>query len=523
MDHTGLDTVEIGLHIRGKFIIGDRLELIDQQTGDALAERRGTERTVFLADVVAVHDGRNGGRIGGRTADAAFLHRADERSLGVARRGLRKVLRRLDLLALQHIALVKAGQRLAALILLIVIGALLVHGGKAGESDRVTGCAEHMIFAQDIGRDGVQDRISHLAGNKTGPNQLVELVLVERQAAADHIGLELDIGRADRLVRVLRTVLGAERARLARIERIAVLLTDERSRSRGRIVRQAERVGTHISDQTGETVALQFNTFVQLLRDAHGAAGHHIELAGSLLLQGRGGKRRRSRLALLTALDRMHGKGLTGDLVYDGHGLCLRLELALTGGVAVVTGGELTALRGAQRSLNGPVFLGHEGADLVLTVDDQTGRYALHTACGQTALDLAPEEGRELITYDAVKNTARLLGVHQIQIDIARMLDAVAHRLRGDLVEGHALIAALLEVQQILQMPGNGFTLAVRVRCEIDKVALGCRMAQLGDDLFLAFDRLIVRREIVLDIHAHFLSGEIADVTHGCLDNKIGT
>ena len=84
---------------------------------------------------------------------------------------------------------------------------------------------------------------------------------------------------------------------------------------------------------------------------------------------------------------------------------------------------------------------------------------------------------------DAVEDTARLLRVDQIDIDIARMLDAVVHALLGDLVEGHALVFSVLEIQQALEMPGNRLTLTVGVGRQINKVCFLGSLAQFGDCL----------------------------------------
>ncbi len=138
-----------------------------------------------------------------------------------------------------------------------------------------------------------------------------------------------------------------------------------------------------------------------------------------------------------------------------------------------------------EQRLDRPVFLGHERADLVFAVDDQTGRDALHTACGQAALDLAPQERRELIAYDTVEDTARLLRVDQIDVDVARTCDARADSLLGDLVEGHAARIAVLELEQLLDMPRNRFSLAVRVSREIDEVRLADLAADFLDDFYL--------------------------------------
>ena len=514
-----LDLVELLLHVGGELVVRDRLELVDQQAGHALAERRRAQGLVLLGHIVAVEDGRNGRRVGGRAADAALLHRTDERRLGIARGRLGEVLRGVELFDRERVALVKPRQRLARVALLFVVRALLVDRGKARERDRVAGCAEHLSLAHDVRRDRVQDRVRHLAGDKARPDQLIQLVLVGRQVLADLIRQELDVGRADGLVRVLRVSLGLEHARPAGIIFRAVAAADKARRRGGRLVREAQRVGTHVGDQTGQAVFAQLDALVQLLRNAHGAARGHVELAAGLLLQGRGDERRRGAALFLAALDLAHDKRLAGHSGDDRLRLRLVFELRLAVCIAVVAGGELPAVRGLEQRLDGPVFLGHERADLVFAVHDQTGRDALHAARGQAALDLAPQEGRQLVAHDAVEDTARLLRVDQIDVDVARVLDAVLDRGLGDLVEGDALGVLVLQLEQLLDVPRNGFALAVRVGCEVDEIALADLTAQLPDDFILTLDRHIFRLEIVLKIDAHFLFRQIAQMPHGSLDH----
>ena len=280
------DLVQLVLHVGGELVIGNRLELVNQQAGNAFAERRRTKRLVLLGDVIAVDDGRNGRRIGGRPADAAFLHRTDERCLGVASRRLRKVLGRLDLLSGQLVALIKARQRLSCGILLfLVVRALLVNRSKARKRDRMTGCAEHLTLADDIGGNRIENGVCHLAGHKARPDQAVQLELIGRQVLADFFRQQLHVGRTNGFVRVLRVALGLEHTRLARIIFLAVAAANEARSGSGGLVRQTERIGTHIGDKAGQTVFTEFNTFVQLLRDAHRAARRHIQLAAGFLLQ----------------------------------------------------------------------------------------------------------------------------------------------------------------------------------------------------------------------------------------------
>ena len=385
----------------------------------------------------------------------------------------------------------------------------------------MAGGAEHLSLADDVRGDRVEDGVRHLAGDKARPDQTVQLELVGRKVLADLLGEQLHVGRADGFVRVLRARLGLVNARLAGIVVLAVAAADKAGGGGGRLVGESQRVGTHIGDQTGKTVLTQLDALIQLLRDAHGAARRHVQLAARLLLEGRGDERGRRGALFLAALDLADSERLSGDGVHHAHRLLLILQLGLAAAVAIVARGERSAVLGREQRLDRPVFLGHERADLVFAVDDQTGRDALHTACGQTALDLAPQERRELIAYDTVEDTARLLRVDQIDVDVARTCDARADSLLGDLVKGHAAGIFVLELEQLLDVPRNRFSLAVRVSREIDEVRLADLAADFLDDFIFTLDRHIFRLEIMLQIDAHFLFRQIAQMSHGRLDHVI--
>ena len=332
-----LDLVQLVLHVGGELVIGNRLELVNQQAGNAFAERCRTERLILLGDVIAVNDGGNRRRVGGRTADAAFLHRTDERCLGVASRRLRKVLGRLDLLGGQLVALIEARQRLSCGILLfLVVRALLVNRSKARERDRMTGCTEHLTLADNVGGNRIENGVCHLAGHKARPDQAVQLELIGRQVLADFFRQQLHVGRTNGFVRVLRVALGLEHTRLARIIFLAVATANESGSGSGGLIRQAERVSTHVGDKTGQTVFTEFNTFVQLLCDAHRAARRHIQLAAGFLLQRRGDERRCGGALFLAALDIADGERLAGNSVDNMHRLLFVFQLSLAVRVAIV-------------------------------------------------------------------------------------------------------------------------------------------------------------------------------------------
>src|SRR5579862_4256365 len=85
--------------------------------------------------------------------------------------------------------------------------------------------------------------------------------------------------------------------------------------------------------------------------------------------------------------------------------------------------------------MDGPIFLRHEGSDFHLAFDDQPERDGLHASRRKTAAHLIPEQRGNLITYDAVENSPGLLRVDQVYIDLPRMLERGANRLRRNFVE----------------------------------------------------------------------------------------
>ena len=78
----------------------------------------------------------------------------------------------------------------------------------------------------------------------------------------------------------------------------------------------------------------------------------------------------------------------------------------------------------------------------------------------------------------------------------------------------------IAEPQQLLQMPGNGLALPVRVRCQIHGFCLSRCILQLFDQILFALNGDIVGIEI-FQIHTHGTLGQIPQVTHAGLDHII--
>ncbi len=95
-----------------------------------------------------------------------------------------------------------------------------------------------------------------------------------------------------------------------------------------------------------------------------------------------------------------------------------------------------------------------------------------------------------------------------------RLLERLLDGVLGDLVEHHPeeLGAVLAVLQFFLKMEADGFALAIRVSRQVHGVgALGGRF-QLCDQLLFAFDHLVNRLEIVVDVHRQILLGQILHV-----------
>src|ERR1022692_5199653 len=98
-------------------------------------------------------------------------------------------------------------------------------------------------------------------------------------------------------------------------------------------------------------------------------------------------------------------------------------------------------LRSDKIGVDSPVFFFLERLDLAFPFDDQAQCNCLHAAGGQTTPNLVPEQGRNLIAHQAVENASGLLRIHQILVDVTRMLERLTNGALRDLVESDAAYA----------------------------------------------------------------------------------
>ena len=183
-------------------------------------------------------------------------------------------------------------RQLAARLVAFLILALLVHRRIAGKTHLGVVCTENIACRIDIDNDVIIHCICHLARGKAAPDQTIKAILLVSKILANNVGAKLYIGRADRLVRVLRAGFGFKHAERAVVVFLPVVVDYIVFRCHKRFVGKAQRVGSHVGYKADGAVAFDINAFVKLLRDRHRAARRHAESAACLLLEGRCDKRR---------------------------------------------------------------------------------------------------------------------------------------------------------------------------------------------------------------------------------------
>ena len=115
--------------------------------------------------------------------------------------------------------------------------------------------------------------------------------------------------------------------------------------------------------------------------------------------------------------------------------------------------------------LDVPVDGGVEGASLAFAHDAEPHRDALHPAGGQAGAHLLPQHRGQLIAEQPIDDAPALLRPHQIEVDVARLLDRLVNRLVGDLVEDDPTNRNL-RVEHLDDVPADALALAIFIRRE---------------------------------------------------------
>ena len=182
----------------------------------------------------------------------------------------------------------------------------------------------------------------------------------------------------------------------------------------------------------------------------------------------------------------------------------------------------LLALAAVEGALDVPVGRDAELDPLALLVDDQAGGHRLDAAGGQAGHHLLPEDRRDLVAVEAVQDAPRLLGLDEVVVDRARVGDRVEDRLAGDLVEDHPVHGDVLRLQLVEEVPGDGLTLAVLVRGEVQLVGVLEQRLELGDVRLLVARHHVVGLEAVLDVDREAAPRLVLDAGRACPPRSAG-
>ena len=275
-----------------------------------------------------------------------------------------------------------------------------------------------------------------------------------------------------RLLRVLR--LGPVGPGRLRQVGVAVAPADRLPDPPDGLARDLHAVGPHIGDEA-LPLAFHLDAFVELLGDSHGAPGGEAELAGGLLLQGRGGERR-----LRAALDPLGRDGRHPVAAGPDRGDGLRrrrlgAERELVQ-LRAVEGreprGDALPPRRVQVDVDRPVLARPEGLDRDFAFADQPQRDRLHPPGRAGARKLAPQHRREREPHQIVEGAARLVGVDEVVVEVARGGHRLQHRALGDFGEHHPLdgdaVQQAAPLQHVQDVPRDRLALAVRVGREVE-------------------------------------------------------
>ena len=198
---------------------------------------------------------------------------------------------------------------------------------------------------------------------------------------------------ADGFVRLLRAFFSTYTCSAARADTASpYCLPDHLADFGQRLVGNAGRIGTHISNEADQAFFAQFHAFIQALRDHHGALHAEAQLAGRILLQLAGGKRRSSVAAAFFAIDRANQPiGLLHAARIFSASSPLPTSI-FSSPLPTKRASKAGGLLAYKMCIDGPVFLFLERLDFALAFDDQTQRYGLHTSGGKTTANFVPQQ-----------------------------------------------------------------------------------------------------------------------------------
>ena len=514
--------VELVFEIGGEIVFDVALEEARQKRGDEAAAVFRDKAALIEPHIVAILQHLYDRGVGRRPSDAQLFQFLDEAGFAVARRRLREMLVRRYDAACDALAVAQIRQTSLAFLLRRLVAVFLVELQKTVEHDDRTGHVQPDLAARigDVDADLVEQCRRHLAGDCALPDQLVEAAHIVVEMARDIAGLARHVGRADRLVRLLRVFRRAlVDARLRRQIAAAEFVSDQLPRRGDRLGSKRHPVGAHVRDEA-DGVAVEIDALIKPLRDLHCARRAKAELARCFLLQCRCREGRERIAPHFPVFDRGDIEPTRGEnFVRGGTRLCFAVEIEAVEFLAIDMRQfrrEAVARFGLELDFDRPVFAGAKRLDLGFALADQTQRDRLHAPGRAAPRQFAPQHRRQGEADEIIERPARQIGIDQFAIDLARMTERVEDGVAGHLVEHDALDVDILQraalLQHLAQMPRNRLAFAVGVGREKQFVGAAHR---LGDRLHMFLGPAVDlpgHVEIIIRPHRAIFGRQVADM-----------
>ncbi len=178
--------------------------------------------------------------------------------------------------------------------------------------------------------------------------------------------------------------------------------------------------------------------------------------------------------------------------------------------------GEAVAGGGDEFDLDRPIFPRLENLDLGFALANEAQRHGLHAPRRAASRQLAPQHRRQGEADEVVEGAAREISLHQLVIEVAGVTEGVKHRRFRHFVEDDALDIDTLQgaalLQDFLDMPGNGFSLAIGVGGEIKALGALDGARDLAHPLGCLVLDFPGHGEVLIGPHRAILGREVADM-----------
>ena len=182
-------------------------------------------------------------------------------------------------------------------------------------------------------------------------------------------------------------------------------------------------------------------------------------------------------------------------------------------------------VRVGERGFDGPVLARIERFDLFLALRNHAQCGRLHATGRQATLHLAPQHGRQVEAHQIIQRTARLLRIHQIHRQLARFRDGCLDGLWRDFRKHDAMNALAFNqatlAQDLGDVPGNRFTLAIQIGRQIERFGFGSRFGDGRNVFLVALDHLVIHVEVAGSIDRALLRHQVANMAVRSEDQEV--